>query len=180
MRIYTCEPSTEVSGEVVIGFVDNIQGEEFRPFLEKQGLTNPQADQWYPLQKLMDIFNEMQTRGGSWSNFVALGVAVAEHSVKPDAAVTLVQTLEMWDEFYQVNHRNGKITRVETVKHQPKNYSLVFDLNHNYPHDFVYGMIYGTCRNLLPKGTKFTVRYDEFYAPTNPNADKVIIHIEWS
>ncbi len=179
MRFYACEPATEVSGEVVLGFVDNLMSDEFRPFLEKQGLLNPKAEKWYPLQKLMNIFNEMQTRGGSWSNFIALGVAIADHSVKPDGAITLVQTLERWDEFYQVNHRNGKITRVETLKVHETAYQLVFDLHHNYPHDFVYGLVYGTCRNLLPQGAKFVVRYDDVYLPSNPQADKIIIHIEW-
>jgi hypothetical protein len=180
MRTHTCEPGTEVVGAVVQAIVHNINAEEFRPFLEQQGISNPEAEQWYPLEKLMNVFNEMQRQSGAWTNFVALGLAITEYSVKPEGAEeSLRKTLETWDEWYQVNHRNGQITRIQTVKHNENSYDLVLDINHNYPHDMVYGLVWGSARNLLPNGTDFTVKYDDTYNPKNANADKIVIHVDW-
>lgn len=182
MRVYTCEPGTEVSGEVLLGVINNIRSDQFMPYLEVKGLTDVQPHHWYPLEKLMDIFNEMTKRGGDSSNFVALGMAIATYSVMPEGAEspTMVQMLEVWNDHYQINHRSGKISQVQTVKVHDKHYQLVLEVAHTYPHDLVYGLAYGFCRKLLPSGTTFTVRYDDEYKPSNPNADKIILHVEWA
>lgn len=180
MRTYTCEPGTEVAGVVVQAIVNNINAEEFRPFLEAQGITNPQAETWYPLQKLMNVFDEMQHRSGDWANFVALGLAITEYSLKPEGAEeSFKKTLETWDEWYQINHRNGKITRIQTIKNGDRSYELWLDVHHNYPHDMVYGLVWGSARALLPTGTDFKIRYDDTCTPLNPGADKVIIKVDW-
>lgn len=180
-RTYTCEPGTEVSGYVMNATVNNLQSHQFLPLLEKYGIDEIDPEQWYPLEVLLSIFNDMGRRGGEWSNFVALGMGIARSSVMPPSldGPDLSKMLELWDEHYQINHRNGEITHAYPSKIADQHYQIRLDRDHTYPFDLVYGLVWGTAQIMLPDEVDFEVWYDEAYYPINPDGDRVIIHVKW-
>lgn len=172
------EETTEVSGEVVYGMAHNLRAESFGPFLKAHNLTEIDPGAWYPIRYLMDIFEQMEQDSTS---FVALGMSIAEHSIMPEGleAPSMTDMLLAWNEHYQVNHRGGKVSVVETHKINDEHYILELPANHTYPFDLVYGLLYGFCRKLIPRDVLWTVAYDEHENPHKENAEKVLIHVTW-
>ena len=59
MRTLTCSPETEVLGKNVLAILENVQADEIRPYAEKYGLTEINADQWYSAQSWLDLMNDL-------------------------------------------------------------------------------------------------------------------------
>lgn len=184
MRTYTCDPKLEVAGMTVTSFIDNLASNNIKELVERHGLDNIDSEKWYPVQKVFDLFNEIvESQSGNTQPFVAMGMKIAEQSEFPPemkASLTLPMILNGWQDHYQANHRGASFPPVETVMVNDKHYQLVCQADHIYPFDLVYGMAFGFCRLLLPKGTDFLVKYDDKHTPYGDFGDKVIINISWS
>lgn len=181
MRLYTCEPGTEVRGTVLSVLVENVRSDETLPLLEKYGFLQTDPQEWYPLQNWLNIFNEIVRQNGDTSSFIAMGTATVNRAELPEgmAIPTLSQILEGWNDFYQFSHQNGYLPPIETVKLDSHHYQLVFSKDHIYPCDLAYGMVWGYCKEYLPPKTPFTVKYDDYLNPRNSDAEEIIIDIKW-
>ncbi|MEO1287468.1 MAG: hypothetical protein AAFV93_06840 [Chloroflexota bacterium] len=182
-RRYIAPEGVEVAGTTTLSFVDNISGDSISEFRSKHGLSNIDTNQWYPLQQVFDLFNDI-AQELSTQAFVAMGMKIAEQSEFPPEMLgnelSLVQILEGWQAHYEANHRGGDLPPVETIKVADTHYQLVFAHNHAYPYDLVYGLAYGFCKLLLPKGSQFMVAYDEQLSPMQKSeTDNVIVNITW-
>lgn len=78
-------PQAEVIGQTMISFVDNLEAKTIQPILEKHGITQINAEGWYPHQLWMDILKDMaDTLGGqATSALVAFGRQVVKNAVMP-------------------------------------------------------------------------------------------------
>lgn len=180
MSRMTCSPETEVIGQVMLSYINNIQAEEIRPLLEKNDLMNVEPDKWYPLRPWLNLINEMATQPNFTSNMVAVGMKVAEYAIMPPEMknVTLEQMLEGWNTHFHVNHRNGEIGQITTEKVNDKHYRMIHQ--HIYPDDLNYGLAYGFARTFLPQGTRFRVWYeDNEHRLDNGESDKTVICVSW-
>lgn len=175
-----CSPETEVIGQVMLSYIDNIQAEHIKPLLEKAGLVKIKPEQWYPLRPWVDVIDELSTRPDFTPNMIAVGLKVAEYAIMPPemANVTLGQMLEAWDTHFHTNHRYGEIGHIITEKVDDTFYKTIHE--NIYPDDLNYGLAYGFARTLLPKGTDFEVWYEDFeHRIDNGNGDKTVICIRW-
>lgn len=183
MRTYTAPAGLMVSGTTTLSFVDNIGAGEFQDLIAKHGLDNIDTTQWYPVQQVFDLFNDITARmGGVGQVFVAMGMRIAEQSDFPPEMkeeLTLIGILEGWQEHYAVNHTGGELPPVTTVKLADTHYQMHFRPDHLYPFDLVYGMVYGFCRLLLPPGTAFVVKYDDEKNPYRDYSKGVIVDVRW-
>lgn len=177
MRTLTCDPKLEVYGQNLRAWIDNVQGYEVMPILEKHNLTNINPDQWYPTHQWLDVLNDLRDQGNLMSNLVAIGLQIGTTIPLPDN-LTLPQVLMAWDDAYQHLHRYGDAGSIRCEKVNDKHYKTTHtDL---YPDDFTYGLAYGYARRLLPRGTSFKI----YYEPDTPrrddgNAPSTILHITW-
>lgn len=176
----TCSPGTEVIGQVMLSYIDNLRAEEIRPLLEKYGVANINPNEWYPLEPWLALINEMSADANFASNMIAVGLKVAEYAIMPEEMknVSLAQMLEGWNIHFHANHRNGEIGQITTEKVSDTHYRLIHQ--HIYPDDLNYGLAYGFARTFLPKGTHFTVSYEDYdHRLDNGGGDKTVINVQW-
>jgi hypothetical protein len=179
MRILTCDPQTEIIGQTVLSFVDNVQADEIQPYLVKYGLEHIQPELWYPAKKQLDMMNDMAREVNLSSNLVAIGMAIVEKMLLPPEMETapLANILLGWDGLYHMQHRGGEIGYVKTERISDTHYTTTH--RHIYPDDMTYGLAYGMARRWLPSTTRFTVKYDENIPNRDNGGDVTVIHVEW-
>lgn len=180
MRTLTCDPEIEVIGQSMLSIVHNLRSDEIRPILEKYELTDINPDEWYQAQNWLHAMNEIAAETDVMSNFVAIGMQIAENVVLPPELqnATLPQVLEAWDAIYQIQHRGGDIGYVKVETIDEKNYRTIH--RHLYPDDITYGLAYGWCKRFLPAGVIFKVRYeDPFKRMDVGDHHETVILVSW-
>lgn len=179
MRRLTCDSDVELIGQTVQAYLDNMESENIQPILEKHDLLNIQPDQWYSAQQFLNVLNELSERSNMSSSFVAIGMAVVEKMVVPPEleAASLGEVLAGWNNLYQIQHRGGEIGYIVVEKISDTHYKTIH--RNIYPDDMSYGVAYGLARRWLPKGTPFTVKYDEHEKRMDNGGVETIIHLQW-
>lgn len=182
MRIYTADPNLEVAGLTTLSFVSNLDSTNYAELIKKHGLENVDTEAWYPLNKVFGLFNDIAAQNRGHAPFVVMGMKITQQSpFPPDMlnGLTLAGILEGWQEHYEASHRGGTLPPVVTEKLGEQNYRLILQEDHLYPYDLVYGMAYGFCKLLLPRGTNFKVMYDPEHTPYGDYGDRIIVNVSW-
>jgi len=180
MRELTCDPSVEVIGIAVKSIAENAASNEFRPLLDKHGLTDIKPDVWYPAQQWLSVMNDLAKEMNTTSMYVAIGMKIAENVMLPPEAenATLAQMLEMWNEVYLMQHKGDDIGGFQAEKIDEKSYRMI--ITTLYPDDLEYGVLYGMVRRLLPKKTPFTVSYEDINNRRDlGDNDHTVLLINW-
>ncbi len=179
MRKLICDESIEVIGQAVLSYVDNIEAYNIAPLLAENGISDIQPDQWYPLLSVLNTLNQLTTMPNLTTNFVAVGLRIAENMVLPPELVNahVSEILMLWDDLYHLQHRGGEIGYVKVEKISETHYKTIH--KHLYPDDLVYGLAYGMCRVFLPKDATFTVEYDKDTKRLDEGGDFTIVHVKW-
>ncbi len=179
MRLFTCPPTVETIGSNVLTYIDNMEDHR-TPFYVKQcGLTDVQPDEWYPTQKLLDVFN-MMVADGKAASIVAVGLSTAEkleYSEELEHA-PLEDILSRWPSVYEQNHRGEGAGHLEVQK-LDHNHWIVRLVDSIFPDDATYGVAYGFCKRFLPPGTSFMVEYESLTDRRDFGGNETVIHITW-
>ena len=88
-------PETEVLGQVMFAYIENIRAEEMAAILQKYGLTDIQPNQWYPYQLGLDFeraLGESDENGAE--SLVAIGIKIIDQMPFPAEVTTIPQALE--------------------------------------------------------------------------------------
>ena len=180
MRHLTCNEDIEVIGVSMLSIAQNINAQDIEPFLEKHGLVDIKADEWYPAHLWLDVMNDLAKHANLMQNLVAIGMSLAEKVKLPPQLenASLPQILQSWNKIYQGQHRGGELPAHVVEKISDTEYRCTFrDI---YPDDFKYGLGYGFAKRFLPKGTRFTVSYDDMKNRMDfGDADKTVMTIKW-
>lgn len=154
MARYTCDPNAEIIGQNLLSTVVHINRESVYPFLVKHGLDNIDPQQWYPLQAWMNVLNDVAEQGGGSSDFVSLGVAIAQTALLPPEIenASFEDFCASMDYAYQMNHRNGDVGHY--MAEQMGEHHIKVTMTAPYPDDQAYGVLYGFARRFLPPKTK--------------------------
>ncbi len=171
----------EFPGQVIIDLANAVGSEEIMPYFKKHGLTNIDPKAWYPQQKLLDIYNEMETsKSGTMFDFVSIGMKEAEQAILPAQfqSLPLLSILQGVGEVFKLNNRGTDPGDLKCEVVTDKHVKMV--LRATTPDNLWYGIFYGYVRRLAPKGTHFTVYFDENVPRRDNGGDVTIIHITWS
>jgi hypothetical protein len=174
------DPRVEVSGAPMLSLIQNINADETKSLLAKHGLVNLTAEGWYPAQKWFDIFDDINNGDNSSANLVAIGMAVVDTAKTPPGfeEADLPAILALWNEHYHLNHRSPiDIGAIRTERRGDKH--IVVELTTLYPDDLCYGMTFAYARRTLPKGTHFTVKYDEQEPRIEKGGTRTLVHVTW-
>jgi hypothetical protein len=176
------EPGIEVSGVSAQALTSCIVHKEIEAILIRHNLNAIDVNAWYPLQDVLNVFNEFATMSNKSDYFVGIGMAVAENTVKglPEQmpSLSLIQFLNGYEQIY--------LTRQRCCEEGDKGYLKPeqVDANHivvrmrvPYPDDLFYGIMYGLARNFRPEGKGFTVKYDPDLPRREQGAAETVIHI---
>lgn len=119
MAVFECDPSMEISGNLAISLLVNLQAEVFQLFLQKYGFAHIEPDQWYSYQDILNLFREISQRPGAMFNFVAVGMAAVDRYDLPEH----ITSMSVEDFFCNVmptlikeQYRNGEPTRINAEK----------------------------------------------------------------
>lgn len=181
MKTYaTFAPNVEVHGGYMLSFVECINKQDVAPSLERMGIAQIDPAVWYPQRLWVAIFNDMLTRlkGTAFPSFVAIGMKLAEAPFPPEiASATYPEFMSHLSEIYQGAHRGGDPGSYHSKV--VSDHHVIVTARAPYPDDFVYGMIYGFARRFLPKGTSFTVKYDDATQRADEGGEYTVLHITW-
>jgi hypothetical protein len=173
-------PDAEVYGAAMLAFVKSINFTEFEAILHEHGLHEIEPERWYPQQVWLDIFSEISSQFNSSPNLVSIGMKIAETApVPPEVqALPFEQIMLGFNEgSYLANNRGKDIGCIEASLLEAKH--LLMTDKTPYPDDFVYGAYYGMAKRFLPRGTKFTVKYDERTPRREQGGSETPVHIIW-
>jgi hypothetical protein len=180
MEYTTFGPDAEVYGAAMLAFIQSINYGNFHAIMEDHGVKEVNPQKWYPQQLWLDIFTDIGSRPGGSSDFVSIGMKIAETAVVPSEVedIPFVDLMQAFDAAsYRANNRGEDIGGIETEV-VSDNHIIMIDRT-PYPDDFVYGAYYGMAKRFLPKGTMFTVAYDEDTPRRDKGGDATLVHIKW-
>jgi hypothetical protein len=180
MRKFTCPPSARISGQTITAYLDNLQSYESRKVFEEHGISNVDVLEWYPLQPLLDVLYILSTQPNAAQNIVAIGMQIANYGIDPEETknVPLAAVLEHWNEHMYANIKGADIGTIVAEKVEDTYYRVTHQTV--WPDDLLYGLAYGFAHGRLPKGTNFTVWYENLdNRLDNGNADKTVICVQW-
>ena len=181
METYVCDPNLEVMGFIPLAFFGNLQSEVLKPILDELGLDISQFEPegWYKAQSVLDILQKLQGSKEAMFTYVAFGKRAAETAYLPPETVSMGigDFLVNFEKLFPQRYRNGSPGYVHVQKID--DHSVVISYNIPYPVDVFYGMFYGYCRRLLPKGTQFTVVYEPGVKRRDDGGSETVLRISW-
>ncbi|MBN1566042.1 MAG: hypothetical protein JXA10_19540 [Anaerolineae bacterium] len=179
MRTLTCEPTSEVRGDVLLSLLTNLRADNMKPYLKQFSLDDIHANEWYPTKNFLDMLNELSRNPNLTPNYVAIGLNVPETAYMPPELenASFADVLEGWDNHYQSNHRHADIGHKIAEKVHDQHYKIT--MQSIYPDDMEYGVLYGFAKRFLPSGTQFTVWYDEDEPRMDQGGTQTVIHVSW-
>ena len=128
----------------------------------------------------MDVFNDIAVGKNVSSNLVSVGMKVVDTMVTPPG-FDQIPFLDMLRGFgknsYEVNNRGKHIGYIKTEV-LAENHVIMYDAT-PYPDDFVYGAYFAMARRFLPKGTVYTVKFDESTPRRGEGGRETLVHITW-
>jgi hypothetical protein len=181
MTSYTCDPNLEINGHSAHAMLESINRDNYLHILEKHGLADIDEDNWYPLQDLLDVMNDMARTGGAMMDFVSIGMAAGANSTLSSAAqdLSLKEFLLAYEQHYQQLYRNGDPGEIQ-VESNADNHLIITLLDFPFPDDLMYGLLYSYAKRFSHAGMRFSVAYDGEHLRRDEGGDRTIIHVTWS
>jgi hypothetical protein len=139
-------------------------------------------DAWYPLQDVLDLFNELAVTGNRSHYFVGIGIAVANNTSAglPEQMrnLSLIEFLNGYEQIYLTRQRcreggDKGYLRPEQIDEG----HIIVRMRVPYPDDLFYGILYGLTRHFRPAGKGFSVRYDPDLSRREQGGSETVIHI---
>lgn len=181
MKKYIATPSAEVIGSAMQNFFVSLNQDEFialvQNTLKKYGVDEIAKDKWYPHQLSLDVFKLIsQQKSNSMNNLVALGLAYVETATFPPEINSIPSAMLALSLTYGLNIRNIAPGEGYEVTQVANNHIQIKDFN-PFPHDTVYGFIWGISKRFANEGLPVVVR--TYFNPTEPDEDGALYDVTW-
>ncbi|MEO8607792.1 MAG: hypothetical protein ABI690_07930 [Chloroflexota bacterium] len=181
MRKYIATPQAEVIGSAMQNLFVSINRDEFLPLVEQTftqyGVDNIQDKAWYPHQLTLDIFKLIEdAKLNSMDNLVSLGMAYVETATFPPQINSVYSALSALSQTYGLNIRNAADGEGYEVQQLSDQHIQIIDQN-PFPHDTVYGFIWGIAKRFRANQDKFPSITRTYLNPDDPNSDGAIYDV---
>lgn len=181
MKKYVATPQAEVIGSAMQNLFVSIKRDEFLPLVEQTlqeyGVDYIQDKVWYPHQLTLDIFRLIEeAKLNSIENLVSLGVAYVETATFPPEINSVYTALSALSQTYALNIRNAADGEGYEINRISERHIQIIDRN-PFPHDTVYGFIWGIAKRFRTHQDKFPSINRTFLNPDDPNADGAIYDV---
>ena len=171
------DPDVEFKGSTALMSIAVLEqmGKDTVPILQKYELYDIDPDGWYPLQRYLDMFKELQEV--HLISLVEIGMDIPEIAEFPpihnlDEAMNLLNTA------YHMNHRGGDIGAYEWIKTGDRSGKII--ARNPYPSDFDFGLIYRLVQLYRPEDSEEIMVMLDLDAPTRKTgADSCTYLISW-
>jgi hypothetical protein len=171
-------PDSEIIGLSLLSLEQSSELEEFVDLLEKYRLRGIQPDKYYKMATVVEYYREVMQRPNASTNLVSMGINAYKNFALPEGVTTIEQGLRLLQQLLTTN------TRGEPSIDSWFEFELVEDRHIRliertpFPHDVLYGFIYGIARRLSPEGTRAVVKRT-YLNEADPDADGGIYDITW-
>lgn len=135
------DDDAEVNGHTVLSVLEGVPaGFEDRAtaILADHGIENPQPGDWYPQQAWLDAFQEIDAQVGE-ATLTRIGERIPGTAQWPTSIDLVVTALDLIDDAYHMNHRNGEIGSYDAEKID--NTTVHVTCRNPYPCSFDQGII---------------------------------------
>jgi len=184
MAKYQTSKSAEITGWGLKSYFDSLVSDEVIPIiipvLNQYGLESVddiQTDGWYPIQLTLDMFKAIDKHSNASANYVALGMSMSTHAPMPEEIETIPHFIAALNDLYVFSVRN--FPESELYEHEIVNDRHIRLVDNNpYPHDMIYGLVYGFVKRYAPANSEWTVTRT-YKNPADPNADGAVYDITW-
>lgn len=170
----------EILGRPMLGLLENLTQESIRPILEEHNLIEIEPDRWYPMNTWVSVFMDLIERyNGASTELVSAGMAAIDKAALPPDinSIPYIAVVQGANDVYLMNIRGTDVGYMNCEVITPQH--VILRCRTPYPDDFVYGNFYAGARRFLPKGTQFTVSYDENNLRRDQGGEETLYHIEW-
>lgn len=183
MRKYIATPGSEGLGSAMRNFFVSLTNDETLPLVQqvfaKYGVEELHDDQWYPVQLTMDVFRLVEDKKTNAStNLVALGMAYVDTVTFPPEVNTVLFGLTALQQTYHLNVRYAPDTEGYVV-HQISDNHLQIEDHTPFPHDTVFGFIWGIARRFRPSKDSFPMVDRSVFNPDDPDSDGALYNVKW-
>lgn len=183
MRKYIATPGAEVIGSAMTNLFTSMNADEFSSIvnavLRSYGIAHIEPDQWYPHQLSLDIFKQIEDqRTNSMTNLVALGMAYVDTATFPPEINSIYSALMALSLTYHLNIRNVPNYEGYEVKQISDRHIQINDFN-PFPHDTVYGFIWGIARRFKGNQQSVPVVTRHYFNEGDPNSDGALYDVKW-
>ncbi|MCD4685162.1 MAG: hypothetical protein K8S97_04415 [Anaerolineae bacterium] len=168
------DPNVETKGAAVLATLAALQSDA-SAILHRHGITEVDADAWYPQQACLDALKEISRMPELGTlGLVIIGIRIPELADWPDdiTSTTVEDALNSINTAYQMNHRNGDIGYYHAERVDDTLIRVTCE--NPYPSDFDYGIIYGVVKRYAPSGVSFQVTRAPF--PSRLNGDDMCVY----
>ncbi len=143
-------PEAEIKGSAILRAVEGLgaYSNQIYTLLSLEGLPMIYADQWYNLQKWLNVLKLVYTKYGAFT-LLTLGKSVSE-DFPEGGTIDLKTALSLMDAGYRFNHRNGDIGGLELTEFDTEMRTAVLKSHSPYPPEFGKGVILGIMRKFKP------------------------------
>lgn len=171
-------PMAQISGAGILSVLDGMG--TFRDLslkvLERFGIVDPKAGEWYSQQAWLDAFKEIAGKTGP-NTLKVIGRRIPEVTPMPSEFDTIEKALAAMDIGYHFHHRGGEIGHYKLQKTGEKSITLVCD--DPYPCNFITGVVESTARKRAPASAIVVIKHDDTAPCKSKGADSCTYHISW-
>jgi hypothetical protein len=168
-------PNVEILGDSVAAMFKSLQADEYTDLLIKYGYDKRQPDKWY--RDDLEFYRDLMQRPNMSTNLVSIGMSFPEMLPFADSIHTIPDALRFLNEIVDMMIRNyGDFKFYEFEEVGPRHFRMTD--NTFYPHDMIYGVIYGTVKRFKPAGSYPTITRT-YFNEADPDADGAVYDIKW-
>lgn len=149
----------DVLGQSANAIFNHMRKDDVIESLTKHGLSELQAEEWYPVDGFVDVMAEWYQNPNTTDNLVSVGMAIIDNALLPAEVddMSPLEQLSLISMIHDQSHRNGDVG--QHIINQVADNHIQITSNTPYPDDMIYGYIYGICKRYLqPKGYRFVVK----------------------
>lgn len=173
--------SIEVIGQNLLMYLSHMEAETTLPYLEKHGFTTTiDPNKWYPAKEAGAFLWDIAGSPDAIYSLVSIGMeSIRRLELPPEAEkLSLNDAVNaLLAPYYQSIFRGGYVgyLKSEQIEEKRVKVTCVTPL----PDDGWYGTIYGMAKRFLPKGTKFSVTFDENTVRVDHGGSETVIYVTW-
>ena len=180
MHYTVFNPDHEVLGVLILSYRNSINQQNYHELYTQMGLDNVQPDQWYPFQRLLDVFNAIAERNDAMMDFVSIAMASAIGAPMPPEfdQMPFTQVMLAFNHSLEGVNRGSDYGYTHVIEVEPNHMRI--NARYPAPDDSLYGGVYCYAKRFLPKGSHFTLRYDETIPRREEGGDVTVMHLKWT
>ena len=176
------DPTVEVHGQTIVNVVEKAltqfsaaYRDKARDALAREGITDPQPDEWYPQQAWLNAF---KTVAADLEPHVLdrLGEQIPAVAAWPEEIQTVEEGLQSIDDAYQRNHRGSDIGYYRFEPTDQREGEVI--CNNPYPCEFDRGVIRAVAQRYAPVDS-FVFLEERGQECRREGDDKCIYTVSW-